>query len=268
MLRTYLVDGEKGGVGKSLATRALVHYHLTIPEDARPIIAVYDADMTNPDVCGKDGLSTKNSMLESTQILDLSIEQGWIDLSNALNALQTQHEDEEIHVIVNMPAQIGSRAFQGAIPIVNEVLREANAFPIWLLSRVEDTIRTLEERIKAMPARFGTGLILRNLFFGESNKFTRWEQSALRAKLLKLPSNDDEIQFHWDESCLPEINAGVIDTVGRTPFHIALGVGSNGKPILSHGQRLVLDAWLNKTHEVFKHMETFIQHIEKSSQGV
>jgi hypothetical protein len=263
MLRTYLVDGDKGGVGKSLTTRALVHYHLTMAGDVRPILAVFDADMSNPDVCGKEGFSLQNSMLETTQILDLSIEQGWIDLSNALDALQNQHEDEEIRVIVNMPAQIGSRAFQGAVPIVGEVLRQANAFPIWLLSRVEDAIRTLEERIKAMPTRFESGLILRNLFFGESSKFTRWEHSALRAKLLGL-GQEGEIQFHWDENCLPEINAGVIDAVGRTPFHVALGQGG-GKPLLAHGQRLVLDSWLGRTREVFARMEQFIEHAPKAA---
>ncbi|MDR0275596.1 MAG: hypothetical protein LBI48_09715 [Burkholderiaceae bacterium] len=264
MLRTYLVDGDKGGVGKSLTTRALVHYYLTLEASARPVIAVFDADMSNPDVCGKDGLSAQNSpTLETTQIIDLSIEQGWIDLSNALDSLQSQHEDEEIRVIVNMPAQIGSRAFQGTIPIVGEVLRQANAFPIWLLSRVEDAIRTLEERIKAMPARFHTGLILRNLFFGESDKFTRWESSALRARLLA----DDDAGFYWDENCLPEINANVIDAVGRKPFHVALGQG-NGKPLLNHGQRLTLNAWLRSTHATFSQMEEFIDSQQTSAREI
>ena len=261
MLRTYLVDGDKGGVGKSLTARALVHYHLTLEAGSRPVIAVVDADMSNPDVCGKEGLSTKNSSaLQATQILDLSVEQGWIDFSNVLDNLQKQHEDEEIRVIVNMPAQIGARAFQGTVPIVGEVLRQAHAFPIWLLSRVEDAIRTLEERIKAMPGRFQNGLILRNLFFGESDKFTRWENSPLRAKLLNL---GDESEFHWDENRLPEINAGVIDTVGRHPFHVALGE-DGGRPLLTHGQRLTLKAWLHTTHEVFAQMESFIARAEKA----
>jgi hypothetical protein len=197
--------------------------------------------------------------LAATQILDLSIEQGWIDLSNALESLQSQHEDEDIRVIVNMPAQIGARAFQGSVPIVGEVLRQAHAFPVWLLSRVEDAIRTLEERLKAMPARYETGLILRNLFFGESDKFTRWEHSALRAKLI---TSDGGSGFHWDENCLREINAGVIDAVGRLPFHVALGE-NGGKPLLSHGQRLTLRAWLRSTDDVFAQMERFIEHLEK-----
>jgi hypothetical protein len=260
MLRTYLIDGDKGGVGKSLTTRALVHYFLSMGADVQPIIAVFDADMSNPDVCGKDGLSSSNSpTLAATQILDLSIEQGWIDLSNAIDSLQSQHEGEEIRVIVNMPAQIGSRAFQGTVPIVGEVLRQAHAFPVWLLSRVEDAIRTLEERIKAMPAEFQAGLILRNLFFGESDKFTRWQNSALRSMLI---APDSANGFHWDENCLPEINAGVIDTVGRLPFHVALGENER-KPLLSHGQRLTLKAWLRTTDAVFSRMESFIERIEK-----
>jgi len=256
-LQTYLVDGDKGGIGKSLTTRALTHHYLSKEPDKRPVIAVFDADMSNPDVCGKDGLSTKNSNLALTQILDLSIEQGWIDFANAIEKLQNEYDDDDLCIIVNMPAQIGARAFQGSVPIVAEVLRQCNAFPIWMLSRVEDSIRTLEERIKSMPTRFQTGLVLRNLFFGEPSKFVLWDNSPLRARMLK---DDPNGELYWDEACLPEINDNVIASIGRMPFHIALGKNANGKPYLSHGFKLTLDAWLRKTGQVFSEMEEFIVH--------
>jgi hypothetical protein len=142
---------------------------------------------------------------------------------------------------------------------VGEVLRQANAIPIWLMSRVEDAIRTLEERIEAMPDHFRTGLILRNLFFGESDKFTRWEQSPLRDGLITA---DSASEFHWDENCLREINAGVIDAVGRLPFHVALSE-SGEKSLLSHGQHLTLKAWLRITDEIFSQMDSFIERTEK-----
>lgn len=66
--------------------------------------------------------------------------------SNSQGSLQTivtlvgefseMGEKIECRMIVNMPAQIGTRAFDGSIPIVNEVLREANAIPVWILAIV------------------------------------------------------------------------------------------------------------------------------------
>jgi len=262
-VQTYLVDGDKGGVGKSLTTRALVHYFLSMDAGSRPIIAVFDADMSNPDVCGKDGLSMQNSAVALAQIVDLSIEQGWIELANALEKLQIQYEGEDIRILVNMPAQIGARAFQGSVPIVAEVLRLANAFPIWLLSRLQEGIRTLEERIRVMPERYQNGLVLRNLFFGQAHKFVLWESSPLRARMLgNDPDGDGEISLSWCENSLPEINDEVIAKIARTPFHIALGV-QEGKPFLSHGYRLTLQAWLRQTHQIFADMEQFIACAKK-----
>jgi len=57
MFRTILVDHDKGGVGNSLATRALGQLYLNQPIDCRPRFVVFDADHSNPDVCGKDGLT-------------------------------------------------------------------------------------------------------------------------------------------------------------------------------------------------------------------
>ncbi len=247
MLKTYLIDGDKGGVGKSLTTRAAAHYFLNQPEPSRPTLAIFDADMSNPDVCGEGGLSRRNSAIKRADIIDLSVEYGWITLANALEPLREQAEDCEVRVLINMPAQIGPRAFRGDVPLVAEVLREARAVPVWLLSRTEESIRTLEERVRIMPERFASGLAVRNLFFGASGKFTRWAGSALREQLVE--------QGRWLESSFPEINDEVIAAIGRTPLHVALAEGLNGKPLM-HGYQLVLSAWLKSTTAVFDLLET------------
>lgn len=55
MLKTILVDGDKGGVGRSLATRALVQFYLEQPVERRPRLIVFDADHSNLDVSSRDG---------------------------------------------------------------------------------------------------------------------------------------------------------------------------------------------------------------------
>lgn len=251
-LKTYLIDGDKGGVGKSLTTRALAHYFLTT--QTPPVLAVFDADMSNPDVCGDGGLSRRNALVAQAQIIDLSIEHGWIEFATDIDTLRGKYGKQDIRVIVNMPAQIGARAFQANMPIVAEVLREANVFPIWLISRLEESIRTLDERIKVMPERFRRGLVLRNLFFGSPEKFLLWENSPLRAELI---SGDPQNPLHWAENNLPEINDAVITRIGRTPFHIALKEGIDGKP-LPYGYRLALDQWLKQTQALFQQTEQWL----------
>ena len=46
MARIHLIDGEKGGVGKSFFARVMVHYCI----DRKLPYTLVDADVTNPDV--------------------------------------------------------------------------------------------------------------------------------------------------------------------------------------------------------------------------
>jgi hypothetical protein len=149
------------------------------------------------------------------------------------------------------------------MPLVAQVLHEANVFPIWLISRLEESIRTLEERIKAMPERFQRGLVLRNQFFGSPEKFLLWETSPLRASLIH---SDSAGPLHWDEGCLPEINDTVITRIGRTPFHVALKEGVGGQP-LPYGYRLALDQWLKQTQALFGQMEQWLEQQPTGESG-
>ncbi len=151
MLKTFVIDGDKGGVGKSLAARALVHYYLCLPDGERPRIAVYDADLSNPDVCGEGGLKAGDGIM-STAMLDLSTEDGWIAFGDRISMLSAVARNSDVRLIVNMPAQIGTRAFDGSIHIVGEVLREANAIPVWMLSRTHSGVHGSSPRGWGTPA--------------------------------------------------------------------------------------------------------------------
>lgn len=230
MFKTILVDGDKGGVGKSLATRALVQYYLA-QSDSRPRLMVFDADHSNPDVCGKDGLKAGDGIL-GTGLIDLSTEAGWIDFAGRLEKVH----DLDCRVIVNMPAQIGG-VFDGSVAIVGEVLREAHALPVWVLSRTQESITALEHRIHHLPTQYTTGLAVRNLFFGESDKFGLWEGSQLRKTLLRSNA--------WLETELPELNDQLLVMMGRRPFHEVARFGIDNKP-LPLGYRLALQTWLHR----------------------
>lgn len=231
MFKTILVDGDKGGVGKSLATRALVQFYLEQPSDHRPRLVVFDADHSNPDVCGRDGLKADEGIL-STGLIDLATEAGWIDFAGRLEKIR----DLDCRVIVNMPAQIGS-VFDGRIALVAEVLREARTVPVWVLSRTRESITALEHRLHHLPSQYSTGLAVRNLFFGEAGKFVLWDASPVRKRLVEAGS--------WIETELPEINDQLLVMMGRRPFHEVARSGIDNQP-LPLGYRLALNTWLRR----------------------
>ena len=246
MLKTFVIDGDKGGVGKSLAARALVHHYLSMPEAERPRIAVYDADLSNPDVCGEGGLKTGDGIM-STAMLDLSTEDGWIAFGDRVSMLAALAQNSDVRLIVNMPAQIGTRAFDGSIHIVSEVLREANAIPVWMLSRTQESIRALHYRLRSMGARYTTGMVVKNLFFGSQDKFLLWDADMLRQTLV--------MEGCWIEAALPELNDQLAVMIGRRPFHDVLKSGIDGVP-LAFGFRLALNSWLQRAGAAMAQVES------------
>jgi hypothetical protein len=243
MFKTILVDGDKGGVGKSLVTRALVEFYLEQPTDHRPRLVVFDADHSNPDVCGKDGLKAGDGVL-STGLIDLATEAGWIDFAGRLEKVR----DLDCRVIVNMPAQIGS-VFDGSVPIVAEVLREAHAVPVWVLARTQESITALEHRLRYLPAQYAAGLAVRNLFFGDSDKFVLWEDSQVRKMLLR--------DNGWLETELPELNDQLMVMMARRPFHEVARTGIDNKP-LPLGYRLALQTWLRRAVVALSKVESVL----------
>ncbi len=236
MLKTYIIDGDKGGVGKSMAARALVHHFLEQDETTRPKIVVIDADCSNPDVCGTGGIKAGPGIVHAS-LVDLSSENGWIEFGTMIGDFSEIFRKTECRIIVNMPAQIGTRAFDGSIPIVNEVLREANAIPVWLLSRTQECLNALEYRLDNMGHRYQKGIAIKNLFFGQSDKFMLWNESMLRQNLVGSGG--------WSEVELPELNDQLTVKIGRRPFHDVLSTGINGES-LPFGYRLALNSWLKK----------------------
>ncbi len=250
-LKTILVDGDKGGVGKSLVTRAIVDLYLNADEagigDRRYTLAVYDADQRNPDVCGRGGY-TPNDHIILAELAALDDEAGWIDFGNKLEPVIEMGRSEEAHVriIVSMPAQIG-RVFDGSVPLVNTLLRELNAVPVWVLSRTREGVTALEERVRAYPAQYASGVAVRNLFFGNREKFVLWDASDLKRRLVE--------EGPWVDVILPEMNDLVFERIGRTPFHTAADLGTQtGK--LGWGAHMALSTWRRTAWENLRRVET------------
>ena len=256
-LTTYIIDGDKGGVGKSMVARALTHYFVSKPSENRPKLAIYDADRSNPDVCGEGGLRADPSVgIIATGLIDLATETGWIEFAEIVAKLTALGQKSDVVCIVNMPAQIGTTAFDGSIGIVKEVLREANAVPIWLLSRTQESLRALNYRVKRMPSRYQHGLIVKNLFFGSADKFLLWEQDDLYSLVADK---------QWIETEIPELNDVLTVKIARRPFHEALHKGIDGEA-LTLGYQLALKQWLERTNKALEAIEQ-VSALQTSQDG-
>ncbi|MHB1528588.1 MAG: hypothetical protein ACYCXT_04010 [Acidiferrobacteraceae bacterium] len=237
-MKTLMVDGDKGGVGKSLVARAIADMYLHAAAAALPhpryIVGVIDADLSNPDVCGTGGFTPQDGVALAT-IASLEHAEGWAGFVDQLTGLQSQIQpDEEVRVVVSLPAQITHRAFAGAVPAVGEILQKFGAVPVWVLNRTRESAQALAERHRLMPERYQRGLAVRNLFFGSAPHFVLWEAHPIYRELV--------VDGGWAEGDLPELYALLSNKIGRTPFGTAYDVGTQGGP-LSAGEKLMLNAW-------------------------
>ena len=92
MIKTYFVDGDKGGVGKSFATRCLVDSFINHKVSGMPEIKkiiVVDADPMNPDVVTDDGYTneTINEIQVITKQHPIKSEDDWLNIINDLGNL-------------------------------------------------------------------------------------------------------------------------------------------------------------------------------------
>ena len=221
MLKTIFVDGDKGGVGKTMVARAIADAYIQrtngLPDCK---LICLDADHTNPDFCGPGGFEPDSGVHE-TGLINLDESKSWLELVNSLEPFIEMAHQEEVRIIVSMPAT-AKRAFEKGSEEVAQIMSMLNAIPVWVIGRTEDSVTQLQKRYHAMPRQFEHGLAVINLFFGNRDRFVIWDRSETRKDL--VGSGD------WKEAGLPEMSDLVVAKLGRTPYHraIATGIGSNG----------------------------------------
>lgn len=161
-----LIDGDKGGVGKSVVAGAFVDWL----HARRQPVALVDGDARNPDVgrLFEDVLPVGQTNLRHHD--------GWMDMTDFIFA-----QSPDRTVVVSMPAGIGG-----------ELKLEANTFSemarqlkrpitlIWVINRSPDSVNLLNNALEAVGAALAHKYVFKNLFFAPSDKFRRWNQSQTR----------------------------------------------------------------------------------------
>jgi len=213
MLKTFLVDGDKGGVGKTMVSRIITDLYVRhLAEIPKCRIICIEADHTNPDFAGEGGYR-KDDHVFASFLANLDEPDSWLDLANALEPYLEMAQEEETRIIINLPATI-QRAFMAAGgETVGQVMEMFNCIPIWALGDTADSVTQLQKRYEVMGRRFEHGVAVVNLKFGLKEKFTHWNGSDIRKEIIDTGE--------WIESSIPVLSPSIARKLGRTPFHVA-----------------------------------------------
>lgn len=171
----YFVGGSKGGVGKSIVSMATIDYLL----QAGKKIVLIDTDTSNADVYK----TYKNKLIEGKQRFAFNLDEsdGWIDLLN----LCDQTESLGATVVINTAARNNVAVEKYGKALNNGLARLKNnryqLVTLWVINRQRDSIQLLQDYRKVMTN--STTHVVKNLYFGESNKFELYDQSKTRAEI-------------------------------------------------------------------------------------
>lgn len=179
----FIVGGNKGGVGKSIASVGLIDTLLRKSEK----VMLVESDNANPDVFMMYG-----SQISSVKI-DLDDANGWIDLVN------TCDENADSHVVVNTGARNnkGIAAYSATLAMTLPELNR-KLITLWVINRQRDSLELLREYMAALPS--SVVHVVRNGHYGDERKFELYNNSNIRkaveaegGKSVTLPDLADRV---------------------------------------------------------------------------
>jgi hypothetical protein len=216
----YIVSGSKGGVGKSIASMALIDY---LQQQGETILLV-EADTANP-----DAFKSYRSEIENERI-NLDEVDGWIDLVNLCD------QKPESVVVINTPARnnAGMKAYGETLTSTLPQLKR-KLVTLWIINRQRDSLELLREYLDVVK---GSEIhVLRNLHFGEERKFELFNGSKIREAVEK--QGGKALNF-------PDVADRVADELHSNRLSIAKADAE-----LPLGSRAELHRWRNEYRKIF-----------------
>ena len=212
----FIVCGDKGGVGKSFVSIALLNRFLERGES----VLLVETDTSNPDVWRcyekEEGVGS--------ELVTLDDADGWIALVN----LCDRHRDRV--VIVNTAARNNTGVTAHGETLNGSLMElDRELIALWVINRQRDSLELLKRFISVMPA--ATVYVLRNLYWGDEAKFELYNRSALRETL--EARGGQSLSF-------PDLADRVADDLFSRRFSIAQALRE-----LPLGNRAELKRWRN-----------------------
>jgi hypothetical protein len=227
-LPVVFVGGNKGGVGKSLASMALIDYWLS-QNPAKPVFLV-DTDTSNPDVAHAYGKTVPHYLPNITK------RDGWIDLVDKLD----EEDQRKSSIVVNLASQSNQYWEQyGSILLKGLQAMKRPAICMWLINRQKDSLELLAEfREKAAGVKIH---VVRNAYFGEEQKFELYNGNEIRKEI--EGAGGKSVTF-------PELADRITDRLYTKRMTVA---EAGGKGMLL-GSQAEVNRWREECAEVFAQM--------------
>jgi len=233
----YVIDGGKGGTGKSFTTMVVADRLISLGLAERTF--VLDGDVTNPDISRR--FKASGAAIGEA---DLRISEEW------LQALSFIEESQADYVVISLPAtaEIGD---------LNTTLKKVaselgyRVVCLFVLNKNKNSIRLLEESYKGgCLAASDTYMVVINEFFGEAPKFRRWADSNAK----KVVSADPRFA---GVMILPELFYAAEDVLDAAEEYTPSQIVASGK--LTVSLRVTLEAWLHKTFGEIEKSDTLVK---------
>jgi len=232
-----LVDGDKGGVGKSWWSCTLLDWLL----EQKVSVAAVDADTRNADV---------HRMFKGIMpVLHANLREhtGWMDLLDFLVA------NPNAITVVSLPAGIGdTMKKEGGSFIKNMKMLNRNLGLMWVMNRQADSVNLLNQALGHVGSALNFKVAVKNLMYGESERFIRWDSSNTRKKFESSGGvTIDLTELH--ERTVDKLTGDSTDQADVImPFsHAVMPVSDTANSIhkLTPSENLELINWITTNHD-------------------
>lgn len=231
-----IFHGDKGGVGKSWACSVFTDFLVKhqIP------VALVDGDTRNPDVSRMfgDSIPVNNANLREHA--------GWMDLTDFM----MEHQDKVI--VISMPAGIGNELRKEAprfVQTIQMLKRPVSMF--WVINRLPDSVNLLNEALGAIGEHLQNKFVVKNLFFGDEDKFSRWDLSETRKRFEKSGGVTVKLtELH--ERTVDKLYADNDNIMPFSAAVVAVNAADKSPHSLTPSENMELICWLQDNHKTFE----------------
>lgn len=216
-MAAYIIDGDKGGVGKSFVARAFADY--LISHKTTGDIVVFDCDPTTPDVVGNGGFSEKevvNGITIRGIFSPVASQEAWFNTVDAASKFVASETD----FVFSLPAGAGLYIDDTVLNLLSLI---GPSTTIWVMGRDQSSVDQLRERVRRAPMAYERGLVALNEVHGsvEKGAFDLWQKDGIREEIVR----DDG----WREFRVPVLNAFVTKAIRNMPLHRAVESSISGR---------------------------------------
>lgn len=231
-----VVDGEKGGVGKSFTCQALVSWAL----DRKIPVVVIDANERIPDV------ARRYTGVVPVHVVNVKEEGGWTKIVDIAANCRTSLNRGIL--ALNLPGNVISSFPEHRTTMFRAMKRSLgyrNTL-VWTMDLGEDVVVQLGPGLGPIIEFVDGRVALRNTVFGREEQFTVWHNSRMRKRFIEVGGLDYSMPRLW-----PEV-ARLISQPTVSTYR------THDRALMGFGEFAVLEDWVARADRLFDNLRPCI----------